>query len=333
MSKLNVFQTTRAMSEIVVKHPDLLAAEKAIEDSIVTSPYETEPNNILVTGDSGLGKTTLCKIIMENHPTQKRDFKLGKRDLKPILAASLPSPVTPKSLASAMLSGLGQNNCEVGTTMSLTKRLGEYLSESGVQLIILDEFQHLYSVGAARHGDACRPLREVQDWIKSLLNNTKVPIVLVGMPECETLLNCEPQIARRFPYVFKLSPFSMESDEKIQIFAEFCNALSIEITNRVPGFGDFVDFSEPSHFNLYRLHAATEGKPSAIKSLMMKATHIALDENRPEVTLLEFAKAYDGPLGSSKSQIRARFPGNPFSASIDQVMAHVHKPGIIFKAS
>ena len=63
-----------------------------------------------------------------------------------------------------------------------------------MRLIILDEFQHFVDK------DSWRVLKNVSDWLKNLIDETEVPIVLIGMPYAVEILDApgNEQLQRRF---------------------------------------------------------------------------------------------------------------------------------------
>jgi archaellum biogenesis ATPase FlaH len=78
-----------------------------------------------------------------------------------------------------MLDSIGDPAADKGTVSSITLRLRKFLKGCEVELIILDEFQHFDD------RQSKNILKIISDWLKNLLNQSKVPIILVGMPGCE----------------------------------------------------------------------------------------------------------------------------------------------------
>jgi Cdc6-like AAA superfamily ATPase len=152
---------------------------------------------LLITGESGVGKTTLCKKYVERYPR----IDLTEKTKVPVLLARIPFPATPKNLVTVLLAELGDPLSDKGTTFSKTKRLFKLLKECEVELIILDEFQHFID------RDSDKVLNTISDWLKQLINESKLPIVLVGLSESIKILEANSQLRRRFAMSDELTNF------------------------------------------------------------------------------------------------------------------------------
>ncbi len=62
-------------------------------------------------------------------------------------------------------------------------------------MLILDEFQHFID------RDSAKVLKTVSDWLKTLILDTNLPIILIGLPEAEQILqlNCHSQLVADLP--------------------------------------------------------------------------------------------------------------------------------------
>jgi hypothetical protein len=74
---------------------------------------------------------------------------------------------------------------------SLTNRAARLLIHCGVELTVLDEFHHLFD------GDRAKVMTKSSQWLKVLIVNTGLPVVVCGMPEAECVLSAE-HTERRF---------------------------------------------------------------------------------------------------------------------------------------
>ncbi|WP_420794173.1 TniB family NTP-binding protein [Paenibacillus qinlingensis] len=68
-----------------------------------------------------------------------------------------------------------------GTEKTKRVRIVDYIESKGVELLILDEFNHLLD------SDTKCVLQKVADWIKGLANTIKNPIILSGVPDAEKI--------------------------------------------------------------------------------------------------------------------------------------------------
>jgi hypothetical protein len=92
---------------------------------------------------------------------------------------------------SDLLLALGDPAWCSGTVQTLTSRAVYLLRRCGVELIVLDEFHHLFDLERAR------VMTKTAQWLKVLIVNTGIPIVVCGMPEAEHVLRAE-HTERRF---------------------------------------------------------------------------------------------------------------------------------------
>lgn len=64
--------------------------------------------------------------------------------------------------------------------------------------------------------------RTTGNWIKTLANKTGISFCLVGLPEFVPLLQVDSQIARRFPFIYKLNPLMIEDSDGYGTLYAFC---------------------------------------------------------------------------------------------------------------
>ena len=155
------------------------------------SKIAAEPWCMLITGWTGAGKTKLGEKYEEGFPRQYIEEGLKV----PVLYTSVPSRANDKSLPKILLKSLEDPWAERGDRINLTLRLYEFIEKCGVELIILDEFQHFVD------WDSLKILQSVSDWLKDLINKTHKPVVLIGMPYSDIVFKAigNSQLSRRFP--------------------------------------------------------------------------------------------------------------------------------------
>src|SRR6267154_5586550 len=126
-----------------------------------------------------------------------------EKTIVPVLYAQVPVPATCKNLVTSLLNAIGDPAAEKGTMISQTFRLRRYIEVCEVELLILDEFQHF------QDRDSLKVLKTVSDWLKVLMDETGVPIVLAGLPYSHTILDAEnnEQLRRRFALRIELESF------------------------------------------------------------------------------------------------------------------------------
>ncbi|MFA6310751.1 MAG: TniB family NTP-binding protein [Sterolibacterium sp.] len=163
---------------------------------------------LLLTGLSGAGKSTIVRTYQAMFPRKHE----AERTHVPVLLVTVPSSPTARSLAGAILEALGQKKAHRGTAPEKTAWIYDLFAKCGVEKVLLDEFQHLF------YAPTLNAFRDVTDWLKNFLEDTKVGMVASGLPEAEAVVNSNGQLERRFSARIRITPFSFEDAEDFQEF-------------------------------------------------------------------------------------------------------------------
>ncbi len=286
------------LDSCVIRHPNLEAAYKLVQRTIKGNQNQIENKHTIIIGESGCGKSTLMDIYHANHCPQIKDFELGSRLDQPAIFASVPSPVSPRTMSAELVKSTGDFTGLTQTAYRLTERFKQTVNHSNIEVVFLDEFQHLISLGVKnRTQSKTGRLRESLDWLKSLTNKTDTTFVLTGMPELLYLIHSDPQMARRFPITHFLSPFNPPSstDTGLANFADeiLLKASEIELQIHDSTYFSEIDYFDENSDDALRLYAATQGSPSKVKQLIIDAARIAYEENKREIRMTHFAKALE----------------------------------------
>jgi hypothetical protein len=78
--------------------------------------------------------------------------------------------------------------------------------------VLFDEFHHLF------YAPTLNAFRDVTDWLKNFVEDTKVGVVGCGLPSAEYVVNSNEQLSRRFSSRIQISPFRLEDKEDFQEF-------------------------------------------------------------------------------------------------------------------
>jgi DNA transposition AAA+ family ATPase len=258
------------------------------------SKRSAEPECMLIAGTQGAGKTTLIEWYANDSPARL----LPEKRITPVLVVTVPSPATVKGLGSAMLEALGDPAADKGSVSSITLRLKGYIRDCKVELIILDEFQHFDD----RHSPWV--MRTVSDWLKNLINETSVPIVLVGMPGCESVLENKgnEQLKRRFSARDQIERFSWDTPDHITEFRQLLKAID-----------DVLPLLKDSHLaekeTAFLIYSATGGVINYVMKLLRWAAVEAIESGIEQIDRSILADAYQERL----AQDFPKLP-NPFSS-------------------
>lgn len=273
------------IEEIYVLSPYLKDVLEAIRFCHKYSRLYREPKCLLITGLPGVGKTSVAEYYIRDYPRINNEESVEV----PVLYVKIEVPATPKNLVSALLAGLGDPAAEKGSIGSQTRRLRHFLKEVKAELIILDEFQHFID------RDSLKVLKTISDWLKLLIDNSKLPVVLMGMPYSHLILDTRgnEQLRRRFSLRKSIEPFGWgENDKEQEDFRNFLKLVDAELP-----------FNKRSNLAgktmSYRFYCATNGVISYVMDLIRMAALNAIELSLETIDLELLADAYDKSLASA----------------------------------
>lgn len=279
-----IFALCQEFSAVIVSHPEYAEAMECILRSVEATKMRGEPASVLLTGEPGTGKSTVAKMAL-THFGEARTFETdtGTTKIIPTIRCSLPAGATIKTLTVSMLQAL-ESNSETGNISTLFKRLVTILKTCQTEIIVLDEFDNLLRKGAERSRE------QVCDWVRTLLNETLVPVVIVGVPTCEEIINDHPQLSRRYPYRHTMSHFTYSALDPASTFSKTLRALSTVI-KRIGGFEDCVMLSTDQP--LKAMFLATGGNMNGMRQILNDAFRLALIRNDGKFGLQDLVAAAD----------------------------------------
>jgi len=304
---MSIEERIELVEKLFIMHPSFERCLNKIEECRNDSKMSAEPFCMLITGEPGVGKTTLCKEYEKLHPR----MELDEKTLIPVLLARIPIPATPKNLVSILLTALGDPIADKGTTYNQTKRLIKFLKECEVELIILDEFQHFIDQ------DSDKILYTISDWLKQLINETEIPIILVGLAQSVNVLKANSQLKRRFSMKDGLANFKWlkKSDNK-KSETENANGNKKQAAKDddyrlfLKAVDEMLPLAEDSHLAgqliAYRMWKATQGNVARTMKIVRYATRLALKNGEEKVTLALLEEAYEKLFAGDSDQ-------NPFA--------------------
>jgi len=285
------------IEKVFIKYPRLKKLRDRIEFCRTHSQTAAEAECMLLSGDTGAGKSTLVKWYASDFPVRDEP----QERIQPVLVVLVPSPATVKGLATEMLKVLGDPAADRGAVSSQTLRLRKFIAACKVELIILDEFQHFDD------RQSKNVLKTISDWLKNLINQCNVPIVLVGMPGCESVLDQKgnEQLRRRFAARDEILPFRWDTPAAINEFRQVLKAID-----------DALPLMKDSHLadvkTAFLIYAATNGVIDYVMDLLRWAAKLAIRSGLEQVNHGLLAQAYE-------ERIAQAFPKrpNPFNSKIE----------------
>lgn len=208
MNKLDALELSKKLNNMVITSSEFTKAY----DGITSCSAQTKAYRNLLAAYL-LQRVVLAKWHFHNQSWKesllwKQEDGYTKR-VVPVFYIQIPSPATVKSVAGMMLKALNDPAPLSGTTAQMTERLCYLLKLCETELILMDEFHHLFDmqkVSRKMNIDVC-------NWIKTVTDSTNISSCLIGLPEFAPLLQIDSQLARRFPLTFKLSRLNIGSTQ------------------------------------------------------------------------------------------------------------------------
>lgn len=293
-----------AMAErIMVPHLKFKQALSKIERNHSLSKHTAEPRCVAIVGETGAGKTTVARVYAGRHPV----ITAGPVDHMPVLSLKVPARPRIKSMAETMLLALGDPFANRGTTPQMTIRLIHLIRELNVELIMIDEFQHFVEVNQRNIP------HDVADWLKTLIDESRVPVVLLGLPSCTQVFDANEQLARRFSERYEITSFNWKSPTEK---AEFRSVLRA-ICRRLP-FRHVLDMSDQEF--AFRMHAGTGGRVGYVMNVIRTASEVAAFASSDDLDLKHVVESYEQHVWR-----REMCSINPFSVPLAQVERDLEK--------
>ncbi|WP_297810807.1 TniB family NTP-binding protein [uncultured Methylophaga sp.] len=302
------------LNNIYIAHPQSQEILKKMQRAHRSKDISPEPKSMSIIGPTGSGKSTVIKKYMEQHPPSIK----AKSSQLTIFNAVIPSDSTPRKFIRSLLTALLAqiSNCKpqdvpvnlVNDQDSDTTKLRfyKYLQDSGVELIILDEFQHLIS---NKTDSSNKVLLELAKTIKVMIIETGIPIIMVGTGRASIVFDVDPEVSRRFHASVEMRPFMISDDDNFKTFRKFL----AEVDKLMP----FETLSKLADKELaIRLYAASNGFIDDIMRIIHAAGEEAIEEQASCISLEYLAEAFENAPGKNQTA-----EGNPFRTPINKVMS------------
>lgn len=249
-------------------------ADKIIEEleMLFDHPKKDRMPNLLITGGTNNGKTSILNRFYKNHP----DYTTSASNVVPIIHFSAPISPSENALYEKILDFL---RMPYGVNDSASRKEYQVLNvlrNIQTSIIVIDEFQDIY------HG-VLREQRKFLAAIKHLGNELKIPIIAAGTLEVQRTLSADPQMANRFE-TFRLDTWKLDEG-----FARL-----------IMSFEKTLPLKEPSNLHKLnaraRLHYLSEGILGELATVLKRAAIYALNNGKEHIDIDMFdAITYQRP--------------------------------------
>ena len=286
MNKLDALELSKKLNNMVITSSEFTKAYDGITSCSAHTKAYQKPMGSLLIAEGGLGKTTLSQSILKKNPGYEKQEDGYTKRVVPVFYIQIPTPATVKSVAGMMLKALNDPAPLSGTIAQMTERLCYLLKLCETELILMDEFHHLFDmqkVSRKMNIDVC-------NWIKTVTDSTNISSCLIGLPEFAPLLQIDSQLARRFPLTFKLSRLNIGSTQSPGTLYGFLSQVEKNVEKRLA-----LKFL-PRLINplfVLQIYASTKGYHHYIISLIREALLFALLADSDVITQQYFSLAWD----------------------------------------
>jgi hypothetical protein len=304
MTTENTIDTTHynIVDSLLVPHTMFERAHTRIAQCFKVMSKANDPMGIAVIGESRTGKSRVLEHFEHAHPPVRTEAGLRV----PFLRVKVMANPTVKGLATLLLHALRDPKHDKGTEIVLTLRLQTLIKELGTVVLAIDEFQHFQdkSTHKLQH--------EVADWLKVLIDETRVGLIVTGLPNCMAVIRQNEQLAGRFMSPVVMRRFDWKDDGDRADFIAILVAIRDELQPfQMPDIG--------SELMAFRIYCATGGLIGYVIKLLKQATWNALDANTYDIPLPALATAYrDAILGE---ELRLLAKPNPFEIPLESLDA------------
>ncbi|WP_242473048.1 TniB family NTP-binding protein [Rhodoferax fermentans] len=202
-------QLRRNIENCELAHPMFVEHTRVLKQHIDDALAGFAPKINRVPGPSGVGKSSLIATLARAYPQTRVDGRLQA----PVLVVEIPQFASAKQLPTCVLHALGLQVVAKMTVGSLFHFMKKQLELAGTRVVIFDEISHLVDEGSRV------PPRAVSDWLKTLLDQAQITLILFGIPRLERLFSANEQLRRRSRPARVFLPYDASDAKQMAAYA------------------------------------------------------------------------------------------------------------------
>lgn len=296
--KSSKFHRLSVIPTVFVERSSTMLIQDIIEDIRKDRQLLAEPSCMIITGRTGVGKTTFLKRYRDDFGAPSRDE--NQNQITPVLYISLPSRATPLTTAQELVKQLVGQDFAKGGLKGLTDLAKMHLIAQQVEVVLCDEFQHIVrSAGSIQTYQAA-------EWIKEVSKDTNIPFVMAGMSEVTSIVETNEQLKSITPYRVELTYFPYSKADQKKLFRDFLRT-----------FDKALPFNEDSKLGspdiADAIFSVTGGSLRSLNFLIRKSAELAIDADNEKIEIMDLYYATARILSGANIQGKT----NPFAALID----------------
>ena len=294
------------MDTIYIKHAAVKKILRYIERELEARRADGRTSGLLIIAPSGAGKSALIKNLIKNYPKIVTD----EYRTCPVIAFTIPTMPTPKTMGAAFLKGMNDLLWNMGTAGGKLDRIRSLLVPAKTRLVLIDNFQDIPTRRKSRG------VLNVATWVRDLCDiNFGGLVIALGTAEAAQVRDANEQVQRRMKARLTLPVFSGDTHEEM---VEFANLLKV--------FEKNLPLAEESKISMgdlpKRIHIATRGNFDYLVKLLKQSVKLAAERAQERITVEILHDAFE-----EEHQDYA-CSENPFAA--DFLWTKLDQPGQVF---
>ena len=222
---------------------------------------------MVVVGEPGVGKSKFLRRYAAASGTSEVRTTEGVTRIQPVVYAELEPDTTVIEAAVTILKSMMGDNAPSGSVVK-NRILPAQLKIRRVELVIIDEFQHVGQRGAAKTRN------KTADWVKSITKKLNIPVVMAGVPVVAQLVEDNDQLETITPHKFGIPNYDHDDADARAGLLEFLEELDKELSFDATG-----DLHDPDRGG--RLHLASGGNLRYLHRIVAQAARYAIEDGSP----------------------------------------------------
>lgn len=294
---MNQTNIRNCIDNLLIPSFNFQMASKRLEQHFNNSVTAVEPLGIAVVGESRSGKSRVIDALMLKHKEDRTQEGLRV----PILKVTTPAKPTVKGFVDAMLYAIG-DRVKTGreTEITKTERLKLLLKQAGTTLLVIEEFQHFYDRGSHK------VQHHLSDFLKNLLEETKIFLVVVGLPTSIYVINQNEQLSGRMLGVIRMQRYNWSNKDSQYEFIRILMGFKSGLRGfKLPAIGN--------ENIAFRFFCASGGLIGYVVKILKQAVWDAIEEDRTEITMRHLEEAFSKAIWLEGVSVAY----NPFASSFD----------------
>jgi len=265
----------------IVRHTNYNYVSNQLQQCFNHAHVSSKPMCLAIISEARTGKTEVTEEFVMRYPHVREPEGMKV----PILDVLTPSKPTVNGLTELMLSSIGDERYWIGTEIRKTARLKKMMKAANTKMVVIDEFQHFVDQGSAR------VIHQVADWLKNLVAECSISLVVVGLKEALYVLKQNEQLRGRFSAPVELPRFDWNQNEHRLEFLGVLSAFERHINK------DFEGLILSSEELSFRVYCATGGLIGYIWKLLHRVCWNASTAGNRKITIDALDEAFAQSIG------------------------------------